>query len=85
MYNHDECPFIAPYRSPSGAASLTAELEAGSGLMFEAEKLMQIALVLPSAVVIGWLGGPVAGRPPASALDCDCRHCLWHASPDCFM
>jgi len=34
MYNHDECLFIEPYRSPSGAASLTAELEAGSGLMF---------------------------------------------------
>jgi F0F1-type ATP synthase assembly protein I len=38
-----------PAKAPSGFASYV-----------EAEKLMQIAFVLPSAVVIGWLGGALA-------------------------
>ena len=32
----------------------------GFGAYVEAEKLLQIAFVLPSAVVIGWLGGALA-------------------------
>ena len=32
----------------------------GFGAYVEAEKLMQIAFVLPSAVFIGWLGGALA-------------------------
>jgi ATP synthase protein I len=32
-------------------------LSGGISGLIEAEKLMQIALVLPAAVIIGWLGG----------------------------
>jgi len=34
-----------------------AKLSSGIGAIAEAEKLMQIALLLPSAAVIGWLAG----------------------------
>jgi F0F1-type ATP synthase assembly protein I len=44
---------IPEQKPPSKAAS-------GFGALVEAEKLMQIAFVLPSAVVIGWLGGALA-------------------------
>jgi F0F1-type ATP synthase assembly protein I len=35
-------------------------LSSGIGGLIEAEKLLQIAFVLPSAVFIGWLGGALA-------------------------
>jgi hypothetical protein len=37
-----------------------AKATSGLGAYVEAEKLLQIAFVLPSAVVIGWLGGALA-------------------------
>ena len=37
-----------------------AKPPSGLGAYVEAEKLMQIAFVLPSAVVVGWLGGALA-------------------------
>jgi F0F1-type ATP synthase assembly protein I len=37
-----------------------AKATSGLGAYVEAEKLMQIAFVLPSAVVIGWLAGALA-------------------------
>lgn len=38
-----------------------AKARSGFGMYVEAEKLMQIAFVLPSAVVIGWLAGAGVG------------------------
>ncbi len=42
--------FNPPTKPRSGVSS-------GMGSLIEAEKLMQIAFVLPSAVLIGWVGG----------------------------
>jgi uncharacterized membrane protein YfcA len=48
---------------PESERSSKPDSGAGGGFRsyVQAEKLMQIALVLPSAVVIGWLGGAWLG------------------------
>ena len=38
------------------------KIESGTKSLIEAEKLMQIAFLLPSAVVVGWLGGAWLGK-----------------------
>jgi ATP synthase protein I len=39
------------------AAKQRTEVSGGIGALVEAEKLMQIAFVMPAAVIIGWLAG----------------------------
>jgi len=46
-----------PFHRPIPNAKPRPGSSTGFGAMVEAEKLMQVAFVLPSAVVIGWLGG----------------------------
>jgi F0F1-type ATP synthase assembly protein I len=46
-----------PFNRPIPNAKPHAKLSSGIGAIAEAEKLMQIALLLPSAAVIGWLAG----------------------------
>lgn len=46
-----------PIDPPSPDRKPRSKTSAGLQSLVEAEKLMQIALVLPSGVVIGWLGG----------------------------
>ena len=45
-----------PERKPPGRSS------GAFGTLVQAEKLMQIAFILPCAVFIGWLGGDWLGR-----------------------
>jgi F0F1-type ATP synthase assembly protein I len=49
---HRPIPESKPPREPSG----------GVGAWIEAEKLMQIAILLPSAAFIGWLFGALADK-----------------------
>ncbi len=46
-----------PFNRPIPDSKPHAKLSSGVGAIVEAEKLMQIALLLPSAAVIGWLIG----------------------------
>ncbi len=46
-----------PFHRPIPESKQPAKATRGFGALVEAEKLMQIAFVLPSAVVIGWLAG----------------------------
>jgi F0F1-type ATP synthase assembly protein I len=46
-----------PFNRPIPNSKPHAKLSSGIGAIAEAEKLMQIALLLPSAAVIGWLAG----------------------------
>jgi ATP synthase protein I len=46
-----------PFNRPIPNSKPPSQLKSGVDAWVQAEKLMQIALVLPSAVVIGWLGG----------------------------
>lgn len=46
-----------PYHRPIPESKPPAKAGGGLGALVEAEKLMQIAFVLPSAVVVGWLAG----------------------------
>ncbi len=46
-----------PYHRPIPDSNPRGKGSALVGSMVEAEKLIQIALVLPSAVLIGWAGG----------------------------
>jgi ATP synthase protein I len=46
-----------PFNRPIPNSKPQAKLSSGIGAIAEAEKLMQIALLLPSAAVIGWLAG----------------------------
>ena len=46
-----------PFNRPIPDAKPRAKLSSGIGAIVQAEKLMQIALLLPSAAVIGWLAG----------------------------
>lgn len=49
-----------PFNRPIPESKPPAKAAGGMRAYVEAEKLMQIAFVLPSAVVIGWLGGALA-------------------------
>jgi len=46
-----------PIDSPNSGQKPRSKSSTGLQSLVEAEKLMQIALVLPSGVVIGWLAG----------------------------
>jgi F0F1-type ATP synthase assembly protein I len=46
-----------PFNRPIPNSKPPSQLKSGVDAWVQAEKLMQIALVLPSAVVTGWLGG----------------------------
>jgi F0F1-type ATP synthase assembly protein I len=46
-----------PFNRPIPESKLPRKASSGLGAYVEAEKLMQIAIVLPSAVFIGWLAG----------------------------
>ena len=46
-----------PYNRPIPDRKPHKKVSSGIGALIEAEKAMQMALLLPSAVVIGWLGG----------------------------
>jgi ATP synthase protein I len=46
-----------PFHSPIPDSKTRPKLASGLGVLVEAEKLMQIAILLPSATFIGWLGG----------------------------
>ena len=50
------------FHRPNPNDKPTPLLKGGLGAMVEAEKLMHIAFVLPSAVLIGWLGGSWADQ-----------------------
>lgn len=58
MYNHEGMPFHRPLPS-SGSRS---KLSSGVSAVVEAEKLLQMALMLPCAAVIGWLIGAWADK-----------------------
>ena len=46
-----------PFNRPIPDSKPRRHIAGGVGAIIEAEKLMQIALLLPSAAVIGWLAG----------------------------
>jgi len=46
-----------PFNRPIPETKPTGKLASGIGAVVEAEKAMQMALMLPSAVFIGWLAG----------------------------
>lgn len=46
-----------PFHRPIPESKQRRAFPIGLDSLVQAEKMMQIALVLPSAVVIGWLGG----------------------------
>jgi ATP synthase protein I len=46
-----------PFNRPIPETKQRGKIAGGIGAIAEAEKLMQIALVLPSAAMIGWLAG----------------------------
>jgi F0F1-type ATP synthase assembly protein I len=46
-----------PFNRPIPDSKSRPKIAGGIGAIAEAEKLMQIALLLPSAAVIGWLAG----------------------------
>jgi F0F1-type ATP synthase assembly protein I len=46
-----------PFNRPIPDPKQRSKISGGFGALVEAEKAMQIALLLPCAVVIGWLGG----------------------------
>jgi ATP synthase protein I len=46
-----------PFHSPIPDKKQPSKLQGGIGTLVEAEKLMQIALLLPCSVFIGWLAG----------------------------
>jgi F0F1-type ATP synthase assembly protein I len=46
-----------PYHRPIPESQARPKTPGGIGNLVEAEKLLQIAFLLPSAVLIGWLGG----------------------------
>jgi F0F1-type ATP synthase assembly protein I len=46
-----------PYNRPIPESKKRSKVSMGIASWVQAEKLMQIALVLPSAVLIGWAGG----------------------------
>jgi F0F1-type ATP synthase assembly protein I len=46
-----------PFNRPIPESKTRSKVSSGMGVLIEAEKAMQMALLLPSAVVIGWLGG----------------------------
>jgi F0F1-type ATP synthase assembly protein I len=50
-------PPIPEDKQPQSAFAGSPKLSGGLGTLVEAEKLIQIAILLPSAVFIGWLGG----------------------------
>jgi uncharacterized membrane protein len=50
-----------PFNRPIPESKRPAKLTNGFTALVEAEKLLQIAFVLPSAVVIGWLAGAGVG------------------------
>jgi F0F1-type ATP synthase assembly protein I len=49
-----------PFNRPIPESKLPAKASGGLSAYVEAEKLMQIAFVLPSAVVVGWGAGALA-------------------------
>lgn len=53
MYNHERVPFNRPIPD----AQPPAKYPSGLKSLIEAEKLMQIAILMPSAAFIGWLLG----------------------------
>ena len=46
-----------PFNRPIPESKLPAKVSGGFGAYIEAEKLMQIALLLPSSAFVGWLAG----------------------------
>jgi F0F1-type ATP synthase assembly protein I len=46
-----------PFNRPIPESKRPEKASNGMGALIEAEKLVQIAFVLPAAVLIGWLGG----------------------------
>lgn len=46
-----------PYNRPMPEQKPSKRVSSRLGALIEAEKAMQMALLLPSAVVIGWVGG----------------------------
>lgn len=56
-------PFNRPIPNPTPGAKPGKRLASGVQMWVQAEKMVQIALVLPCAVVIGWgLGAWLGGR-----------------------
>jgi F0F1-type ATP synthase assembly protein I len=51
-----------PYTNPIPERKRPSQAASGLKVFAEAEKLMHIAFVLPSAVFIGWLGGAWAAE-----------------------
>lgn len=58
MYNHDGMPFQPPLPDPRERGKASGLVSA----LVQAEKMVQIALVLPCAAFIGWLGGDWLGN-----------------------
>lgn len=58
-----ECRFFdfMPYNNPVPESKTRGKAAGGLQSLVQAEKLMQIAFVLPSAMIIGWLAGAWAG------------------------
>ena len=53
MYNHDWMPFNRPIPDPKPEPRSNGGIQT----LIQAEKLTQIAVLLPSAAFIGWLAG----------------------------
>ena len=58
MYNHEGMPFHRPLPNSESRSKLSS----GVSAIVEAEKLLQIALMLPCAAVVGWLMGAWADK-----------------------
>jgi ATP synthase protein I len=58
VYNHEGMPFHRPLPNSDSRSKLSS----GVSAIVEAEKLLQLALMLPCAAVIGWLIGAWADK-----------------------
>ena len=66
-----------PYNSPMPEREPRKKVPGAMQNLVQAEKLLQVAFVLPSATVVGWLAGAWADQSLAPVLDCNCRNHLW--------
>ena len=52
---------MTPYNNPIPERKVRGKAAGGFESLVQAEKLLQIAFILPSSMVIGWLAGAWAG------------------------
>ena len=57
VYNHEGMPYNNPIPDDRRPKDQPRRDSGGLATLVQAEKLMQIAILLPSAVFIGWLAG----------------------------